>query len=56
MKIGDRVAHIVTGQTGIVAGFQKRNSGVLINFSDSAGVLFRWIHIDNLRVISADIK
>ena len=52
MKVGDRVRHIKKGWIGIVGGFMKRNPGVMVNLSDKSGIRFRWIHRDNLEVIS----
>jgi hypothetical protein len=39
------------GWIGIVADFQVRNGGVLINLSDEGGVRFRWIHRNSLMVL-----
>ncbi len=51
MKIGDLVMHKNKKIKGRVAGFMKRNSGVLVDYSDSSGVRFRWVDIKNLEVI-----
>ena len=51
MILGNKVRHKKKGWIGTVAGFMKRNPGVLVNLSDSTGVRFRWIHKDNLEVI-----
>ena len=52
LQIGSLVVHIKLGWIGTVAGFHKRNCGVLVNLSDKYGVRFRWIHIDNLRILN----
>ena len=51
MKVGDTVRHKQKGWIGKVAGFMKRNSGVLVDLSDEQGIMFRWISIYNLEVI-----
>ena len=56
MKIGDLVMHKNKKIKGRVAGFMKRNSGVLVNYSDHTGVKFRWVDIKNLEVISEYVK
>jgi len=56
VKTGDTVRHKTKGWVGIVAGFMKRNPGVLINLSDASGIRFRWVHRKNLEVISGEKK
>ena len=51
LEIGDRVIHIHKGWIGIVAGFMKRNNGVMVNLSNERGIRFRWIDYRNLRLI-----
>jgi len=52
MKVGDRVRHKVKNWEGTILQFMKRNPGVLVDLSDEKGVRCRWIHRDNLEVIS----
>ena len=51
MKVGDTVIHKKKKTIGKVAGFMKRYPGVLIDWSDRSGVMFRWVHKDNIEVI-----
>ena len=51
IKIGDIVRHVDKGWIGIVADFQKRNAGILVNLSDHSGVKFRWIRREKLELV-----
>ena len=51
MQLGDLVRHKVNGSIGKVAGFMKRNNGVMVDYSDKIGIRFRWINKSNLEVI-----
>ena len=51
MKVGDTVKHKRKGWVGMILEISTRTAGVLVNISDSSGVMCRSIHRDNLEVL-----
>jgi hypothetical protein len=52
MNVGDTVRHRKKGWIGKVLEVSLITPGVLVNLSDTTGVMVRSIHRDNLEVVS----
>ena len=52
MKVGDTVKHKHRGWVGVILEISTRTSGVLVDISDSSGIMCRSVHKDNLEVIN----
>ena len=55
MKVGDAVRHKSKSWVGRVLEISERGPGVLVDISDSSGVMCRFIHRNNLEVINESI-
>ena len=52
IKIGNVVRTLKSGKIGIVVSIAKNRKFVMINFSDTTGVMFRWCHIDYVESVN----
>ena len=52
VKVGDTVKHKHSGWVGVILEISKRTPGVIVDISDSSGIMCRFVHKDNLEVIN----
>ena len=54
MKVGDTVIHKKTNRIGVVLLFTKNKLSAIIDYSDTSGVMCRWVCVESLEVISEE--
>jgi len=52
VKVGDTVKHKHRGWVGVILEISKRTSAVIVDISDSSGIMGRSVHKDHLEVIN----